>query len=119
MGNFSISDLSSSEELRALIVDELRLQGLSTDAQNSAIQTVSNALLERASLAVLSRLPIETVEELSKLSSDEKADAIISEALKSKAKEMQEVIQETLRDGLKKYHEFLDTEMKTDARTTT
>lgn len=103
----------SAEDLRALIVHELRLDGLATEKQNEIIEQVSRALLERASIAVMSRLPIETVERISNLPGDEQAGALLNEAYASSNDNLKEVVRDSLHEGLQKYKHFVDEAKKT------
>ena len=96
------------DEVRKLVVKELGLEGMNQDRQHATIKLVSDALVERASLAIMSRLPVETLERINNLPLSEQADAFVQESLTSNQEDMKLIIRNSLREGLIKYHEFLD-----------
>ncbi len=102
----------SKKELRDMIVSELSLEGLTESKQDSIISTVTQALLDRAAIAVMSRLPAETIGQLSVLPPDEQADAIIKEAYAANSANLSDVVANAFREGIEKYKVFLSEESR-------
>lgn len=101
----------SFDEVRELVIRELRAGKLSKNEQDALMQKVGDALLERAMYGLLNRVPAEKLIELSE--DDMKPDdpekfAQFLQMLASYVPNMQEVIEEEIRAGMKSYQDFLD-----------
>ncbi len=64
------------EELKARIIAELNIGHLPAEEQDQVINTVSQVLLKRATLAIMQRIPAEKLDELDKLSDAQDSAAI-------------------------------------------
>ncbi len=109
------SEKISWNDLRARVVAELRIEALSLEKQNEIIDTVSRALMDRVTLALLKKIPPGEIGALA-VSADgavEDDPEVALELLKKCEQYVPDfwaLIEEEMQAGLKAYRELLDKE---------
>ncbi len=105
------------ENIRPVVARELRAEGLSSEQQNTLMQEVGEALLERVTTALLKQIPLGVLLEFTEKQEDsaEAVPADVEEVLKMISQHVpnaEEIIQNEVKAGLQAYHSYLDAQGK-------
>lgn len=87
------------EGLRAKIVAELNIGHLSAEEQEQVIGKVSEVLLKRATLALMQRIPADTLDELDRLT-DAGDNAAIQKLVAEHVPDAEAVVTQAAQEGL-------------------
>ena len=100
-------------DLRERIIAELNIGHLTADEQEKVINAVGQVLLKRATLAVMDKMPKDTLDELDRLA-DTGDEAGIQALVKKHVPNAEEIVTEAAREGIAE-HKRLVTELVTQA----
>jgi len=93
-------------KLRDEIVKTLQAEELTAEQQDELILRMSTALLDRASLTLMSHLPADVLAAITKENAEQNPQAII-DAVTKHVPNSEKIIQEAFKDGLTAYTEAL------------
>lgn len=105
------------EQIRPIIVRELRAEGLTPEQQDTLMKEVGEALLQRVTTALLKKVPPSALFSIGELGGDdtellEKDQEQVLRLLSQYAPDAEEVIQTEVQAGLQAYHAYLDSQSK-------
>lgn len=105
------ASVQTFDDVRNLIIRELRADGLSEAEQNKLMQEVGSALIERVSLALMRHVPPEVLVKYGDTDVDmQKPDNAVAflQSVTEHVPDMDAVVTKELKAGLKAYQDFLD-----------
>lgn len=114
VGGTSGQDSTLLDDIRPLIIQELRAESLAPAEQDQLIVEIGEALLERATMALMESLPSEVLIEFSaeekKLQDPETARSFMQRVAEH-VPDAQGIVIAAIKEGLKDYQTYLDEEM--------
>ena len=100
--------MQNIEELKQQVIAVLQAEELPPEEQDTLIGEVTDALLERATLTLMSKLPSEALAELNDNDEISKDPEAMLAYFEKYIPNVQEVMQQTFAEGLKAYREGLN-----------
>jgi hypothetical protein len=107
------------DDIRELIIRELRAEALPNDEQDTLMQAVSEMLMERATLELMKSIPPEVLVEFAEDDKDlqDPANAgLFMERVATKVPNAHDIVVTAIKDGLKDYQGYLDKELARDTQ---
>ena len=98
-----------TDELRSKIANMLRIQNLPKNEQDDLIVRMGNALMERASLSLMAKLPEDV---LAQIKEEEVVNnpQVIIELINKYVENSDEVVNTAIKEGIEEYHKYLNEE---------
>lgn len=106
----------TSDQVREIVIRELRAEELTKDEQDKLMQMVGEALMERATLELMKDVPKEVLIEISeddKDLNDPDTVARMMQQIAHHVPEAENIVVNAIRAGLQDYQEHLDNEIGT------